>query len=215
MWRGFIVCLGAWAIFTSDGFAREALFVLTLDDIASAGTEDDPTSTDQPISSALVAADQKPRCAFADRLTRAANDIGLHPNLVIAVAYAETRCRHEGQRSPKGAIGLMQLMPATARRFGVNDPWDIEQNIAAGTAYLSWLDSRFDGDLSRILAGYNAGEGAVDRHNGVPPFAETKAYVAGILESLDMRARSQGAARARVEATFVLEFETEPKDIDP
>lgn len=215
MCRRFIVCLGALAIFTSDGSAREASFVLTFDDIASADTEDAPTFTDQPISSAIVAADHKPRCAFTDRLTRAANDIGLPPNLVIAVAYAETRCRHEGQRSPKGAIGLMQLMPATARRFGANDPWDIEQNITAGTAYLAWLDSRFDGDLSRILAGYNAGEGAVDRHNGVPPFAETKAYVAGILENLDMSSSSQGVARARVEATFVLEFETEPKDIDP
>jgi soluble lytic murein transglycosylase-like protein len=215
MWRIFTVCLGAWAIFTSDGFARESSFVLTLDDIDSAGTEDAQTFTDQTISSPIAVADHKPKCAFADRLTRAANDVGLPANLVIAVAYAETRCRHEGQRSPKGAIGLMQLMPATARRFGVNDPWNIEQNIAAGTAYLAWLESRFDGDLSRILAGYNAGEGAVDRHNGVPPFAETQAYVAGILESLDMSSRSQGVARARVEVTFVLEFETEPKDVDP
>ncbi|MBT9446691.1 MAG: lytic transglycosylase domain-containing protein [Hyphomonadaceae bacterium] len=211
MLRSFTICVAAWAIFTSTGFARDTSFVLTLDD--SAPSEDIPVYTDQPGASALTATNQRPQCAFADRLTRAANDIGLSPNLVISVAYAETRCRHEGQRSQKGAIGLMQLMPATARRFGVNDPWNIDQNIAAGTAYLAWLDSRFDGDLSRILAGYNAGEGAVDRHNGVPPFAETRAYVAGILKSLETNAGTQGVARARIEATFVLEFETDSQSV--
>lgn len=127
---------------------------------------------------------QATACPFADKLTTAALRVGLQPAIAIAVAHAETRCRHVGQRSPKGAMGLMQLMPATARRFGAADPWDIDQNIAAGVAYLAWLQDRYRGDLARTLAGYNAGEGAVDRYGGVPPFAETRAYVAAISNDL-------------------------------
>ncbi len=149
------------------------------------------------------------RCAFAAPLAQAAVERGLAPSMVIAVAYAETRCRHDGQRSPKGAIGLMQLMPATARRFGATDPWDVDQNIAAGTAYLAWLDKRFHGDLPRMLAAYNAGEGAVDRHNGIPPFAETRAYVGAILDRLAGSSSQSDLAHARVEPVFVLSFDAE------
>ena len=76
-------------------------------------------------------------------------------------------------RSHKGALGLMQLIPATARRFGVDDPLEPAQNLRGGMAYLRWLLERFDGDLRLALAGYNAGEEAVERHGGVPPYAET------------------------------------------
>lgn len=87
--------------------------------------------------------------------------------------------------SPKGAQGLMQLMPATARRFGVADPFDARQNIAGGAAYLKWLLQRFDGDLALALAAYNAGEDAVIRAGfRVPPFAETRAYVPRVLAQL-------------------------------
>jgi soluble lytic murein transglycosylase-like protein len=71
----------------------------------------------------------------------------------------------------------MQLMPATARRFGVSDAFNATQNISGGVKYLAWLLKRFNGNLSLAAAGYNAGEGAVDKYNGVPPYSETQRYV--------------------------------------
>jgi soluble lytic murein transglycosylase-like protein len=76
-----------------------------------------------------------------------------------------------------GAQGLMQLMPATARRFGCDNANDPAANVEAGTKYLSWLLKRFEGNLELALAGYNAGEGAVDKYKGVPPYSETQNYV--------------------------------------
>ena len=89
-------------------------------------------------------------------------------------------------RSPKDAQGLMQLIPATADRFGVKDVWDPEQNLNGGMAYLRWLLDHFDGDVKLALAGYNAGEGAVEKHGGVPPYQETQSYVARILRRLGL-----------------------------
>jgi soluble lytic murein transglycosylase-like protein len=79
--------------------------------------------------------------------------------------------------SNKNAMGLMQLIPATARRFGVRNAFDPQQNIRGGMAYLRWLLAYYRGDVRLVAAAYNAGEGAVDRHRGVPPFAETQEYV--------------------------------------
>jgi soluble lytic murein transglycosylase-like protein len=80
--------------------------------------------------------------------------------------------------SPKGASGLMQLMPATARRFGVSNIWDARQNIDAGVKYMRWLLDTFNGDVVLALAGYNAGEGAVMKYGWrVPPYRETQEYV--------------------------------------
>jgi soluble lytic murein transglycosylase-like protein len=102
------------------------------------------------------------------------------PALVIAVIAVESAGRTQAV-SHKGAQGLMQLIPATAARFGVADVFDPPQNIRGGVAYLDWLLREFDGDVVLALAGYNAGEGAVRRNGGVPPFAETRDYVPKVL----------------------------------
>ncbi len=101
-------------------------------------------------------------------------------NLIKAVIAVES-CYNSKAVSPAGAQGLMQLIPATAERFGVSDSFDIEQNINAGTKYLRFLLDRFDGDLRKATAGYNAGEGKVDRYNGIPPYKETQNYVKNVL----------------------------------
>ena len=98
------------------------------------------------------------------------------PRLVKSVMLVESNFNPRAV-SPKGARGLMQLMPATARRYGVRDSFDPRENIRGGTAYLSDLLDLFGGDLVRTLAAYNAGEGAVQRWGGVPPYPETQEYV--------------------------------------
>lgn len=118
--------------------------------------------------------------AAVDRLIeRLAPAYRLDPALVRRVVAAESAYQVRAV-SPKNAQGLMQLIPATQARFGVGDPFDAEQNLRGGMAYLRWLLAQFHGDVRLALAGYNAGEGAVRRHGGVPPYAETRAYVARI-----------------------------------
>jgi len=101
---------------------------------------------------------------------------GVDPRFIHAVIWQESKYKVQA-RSHAGAQGLMQLMPATAKRFGCNDPHDPVENITAGTKYLSWLLKRFSGNVSLALAGYNAGEGAVDKYDGIPPYNETQNYV--------------------------------------
>jgi len=113
-----------------------------------------------------------------------APNYGLEPALVLAVIEAESAFNPRA-RSIKDAQGLMQLIPATAERFGVQDPYDPVQNLRGGMAYLRWLLAYFQGDVRLTLAGYNAGEGAVLRYGGVPPFAETRAYVEKITRVYD------------------------------
>lgn len=102
------------------------------------------------------------------------------PALVLALIGVES-AGNPAAVSGAGAVGLMQLMPDTAKRFGVEDASIAAQNIKGGVAYLDWLMKKFDNDLVMVLAGYNAGEGAVTKHQGVPPFAETRAYVPKVL----------------------------------
>jgi len=111
----------------------------------------------------------------------AARRHSLDPDLVQAVVAVESGFRPDAV-SPKGAQGLMQLMPYTARALGVKDTFDPAANLDGGTRYLRALIKRYGGDVTRALAAYNAGEGAVARHGGVPPYPETLAYVRKVLE---------------------------------
>ena len=104
----------------------------------------------------------------------------LDPALVAAVVETESRF-HARARSQVGAKGLMQLMPRTGRWMGADNLYDPEQNVEAGAKYLQYLSKRFHGDQKKIIAAYNAGEGNVQRYNGVPPFRETRQYVSRVM----------------------------------
>jgi soluble lytic murein transglycosylase-like protein len=114
--------------------------------------------------------------AYLGEISAASREFGVDEAVVRAVIHAES-AYNPTALSRAGAQGLMQLMPATAERFGVNDSFDAGQNIRGGVQYLAWLLKRFNGDLTLAAAGYNAGEGAVARYGGVPPYAETQRYV--------------------------------------
>lgn len=112
---------------------------------------------------------------------RAGDEYGVDPRLIHAVIWQESKYKTDA-RSHAGAKGLMQLMPATAERFGCCDVNDAQDSVEAGTRYLRWLLKRFEGDVSLALAAYNAGEGSVDKYKGIPPFGETQNYVRIITE---------------------------------
>lgn len=122
---------------------------------------DMPTSGDPKLDEIILEAGQKE---------------GVDPRFIHAVIWQESKYKVSA-RSHAGAQGLMQLMPATAKRFGCAHPDDPAENVEAGTKYLNWLLRRFAGNVELALAGYNAGEGSVDKYAGVPPYNETQNYV--------------------------------------
>ncbi len=129
----------------------------------------------------------------------AARRHGLDPQLVIAVVSVESGFKPQAV-SPKGAQGLMQLMPRTAESLGVADAFDPEQNLDGGVRHLGSLLSQYGGDVRRALAAYNAGQGAVARHNGVPPYAETRAYVERVLRRYSPPAAHPPGSKTRQRA---------------
>jgi soluble lytic murein transglycosylase-like protein len=140
--------------------------------------------------------DNTPRKLTPQELvTRAANHAGLPPAIVHSVARAESAYRPDAV-SPKGAIGLMQLMPQTAATLNA-DPKDPEQNAEAGAQYLRQLLEKYDGDphqVSKAVAAYNAGPAAVDKYNGVPPYRETIQYVNRVLHQYEKEQKKKPGA---------------------
>jgi len=113
-----------------------------------------------------------------------ATENDLDTNLIKAIISAESSFNPKAI-SPKGAQGLMQLMPQTAKRFHVSNSFDPEQNIAGGSKYLKFLVKRYEGNLEFAIAAYNAGEGAVDKYKGIPPYPETQHYVMKVIRKLE------------------------------
>jgi soluble lytic murein transglycosylase-like protein len=136
-------------------------------------------------SGPAVRAAPAPAPAVHEAIAAAARRQSLNHELLEAVAWRESGFR-QAALSSKGAVGVMQIMPATAQGLGV-DRYDLRQNIEGGAAYLRMMLNRYSGDTSLALAAYNAGPGAVDRYRGVPPFRETQAYVGAILGRLAQR----------------------------
>jgi membrane-bound lytic murein transglycosylase B len=118
--------------------------------------------------------------AHGSEILKATVGTEVSPALVLAVISVESAGRAEAVSSA-GAVGLMQLIPATADRFGVDDSTDVAQNIKGGVAYLNWLMKEFDHDPLMVIAAYNSGENSVKGNGGVPPFVETRAYVPKVL----------------------------------
>jgi soluble lytic murein transglycosylase-like protein len=157
--------------------------VVELDRKAVVGIEADPTPPAVPPPPPAAAPRAEPRpLTLREMVTQAALKNGLPPEFVHSVAAAESAYRTDAV-SPKGALGVMQLMPATARALGA-DPLDPAQNIEAGARHLRDLLLQYQNDpnpVRRALAAYNAGPGAVTRYNGVPPYRETQAYVEKVI----------------------------------
>ncbi|WP_223879168.1 lytic transglycosylase domain-containing protein [Chitinimonas arctica] len=132
---------------------------------------------------------------FGELIAEVAGDFQLEPSLLHAIAHTES-AYNPAAISAKGAVGLMQVMPATGKRFGFERLNDPRVNLQAGASYLKWLLARFDNNLPIALAAYNAGEGAVDRYQGrIPPYPETRDYVTRVLARYQSNPRQLRVAR--------------------
>lgn len=138
-----------------------------------------PSDSDVSLLSPL----SQTQSAIRQHIEVAATRFGVDSNLVDAVAWQESRYNPRA-RSSAGAMGVMQLMPGTARQLGVRDPHDVQQNVTGGTAYLRAQLDRFGNNVPLALAAYNAGPGAVLKYGGIPPYRETQNYVRQIMRRL-------------------------------
>ena len=138
--------------------------------------------------------------AYRSMIARAARLYEISPDLLDVLARQESNY-DQGARSPKGAIGIMQLMPASAKALGV-DAFDAEQNIRGGAAYLRYMLNVYDGHIDMALSAYNAGQNAVNRYGGIPPFRETRSY---LQRNFDNLAQESDAEEFTVEPSENLE----------
>ena len=133
------------------------------------------------VAHAEVAAQPDNNVLIADSIREASRKYNLPGKLIEQVIQAESNFQVDAV-SPAGAQGLMQLMPGTAKELGVDDPFDVRQNIGGGAAYLRQMLDRFNGDVKLALAAYNAGPGTVERYNGNVPYRETQNYIDRVLK---------------------------------
>ena len=172
--------------FAGAGFAEDALFykqehgAIVFTNVRGADLEPLPGFSGRR---QLIAATPLPATPYDRFIEYLAREIGISADLIKAVAMVESGFDTRA-RSPKGALGLMQLMPAIARQYGVQDSYDPHENLRAGATHLRSLLERYDGDLRLSLAAYNAGSGAVKRYRGVPPYRETQNYIRKIHDLL-------------------------------
>ena len=150
-------------------------------------------------SSDTAASSSVPAPSLHELAQSIAREHGVEDSLVHSVILAESNYNPRAV-SPKGALGVMQLIPETARRFGVGNAFDPKQNIEGGVRYLKFLLDYYKGNYPKAIAAYNAGEGAVDRYNGIPPYAETRAYVYRVARNLKV-ARAERAKQILLDAT--------------
>jgi soluble lytic murein transglycosylase-like protein len=149
--------------------------------------EDDPTQL-APLATVPTKLSQED----IDKLVSAAGTRNMiDPDLISSVIHAESNF-DPNARSPKGAQGLMQLMPGTASQLGVSDALQPDANVDAGTRYLRQLLLRYDDDMVKALAAYNAGPERVEKYRGIPPYAETHAYVARVIQDFNRKKQAQG-----------------------
>ncbi len=172
-----VVLLGTGLAVLLPGTAEAKVRIVTRPDGSKVIFDDPSHRLPRQTTSGLLRA---PGGDLADLIDYYAHDRNLSPKLVQAVIQVESAYKTRA-RSHKGAMGLMQLMPGTAKLLRVSDPYDPAQNIRGGTLYLRRQLDRFDGDLTLALAAYNAGPTAVEKHGGVPPYSETRNYVRKVL----------------------------------
>lgn len=194
---------------TRPGEAQDASYVdVAASAVSTVETEPDPVSTMAVAPKTTAAATEMTPAEMQGMLANAGSRHNVDADLLASVVKAESGGQVRAV-SRTGAQGLMQLMPGTAKQQGVADAFRPEQNIAGGTAYLDELLTRYHDDVALALAAYNAGPAAVDRYHGIPPFRETRAYVARVIrefnrrKQLALQAASRNAGRDAAAALLV------------